>query len=104
MMVGVKHGHLLAQTCCLLTEGMDATANRRYVLTESEMEALHKGRVDLPAMRSQHGLDSLQRAKPHAMPAPDQTPSAHGLDHLGIEPLRQRPPARLGHGAFVLAS
>src|SRR5262245_45310049 len=93
IMVGVQHGHLLAQACFLLTEGSDATANRRYVLTEVEIEALHKGRVDLPAMRSQHGIDGLQRAKHYAMTDPYQTPSAHGLDHLGIEQLGQRHPA-----------
>jgi hypothetical protein len=40
IMVGVKHGHLLAQACFLLTEGIDATANRRYMLTEGEVEAV----------------------------------------------------------------
>src|ERR1043166_7868772 len=64
---------------------------------------LHEGGVDVPAMRSQHVIDGLQRTKHHAMTQPYQTPSAHGLDHLRIEQLRQRHPPRLRCGACDLA-
>jgi hypothetical protein len=43
-------------------------------------------------MRSQHVIDGFKRAKHHAMTDPDQTPSAHDLDHLRIEQLGLRLP------------
>src|SRR5262249_5598907 len=46
---------------------------------------------------------SAPRAPLLARCDPDDTPSAVGLDHLGVAQLGQRPPAWLGYGACGLA-
>src|SRR6266702_6138492 len=97
-------GQLLAYAVLALAERGNPTSHRCHMLTDGQVEALDERGVDLAAKWSQHGIDGLQCTKHHAMTHPYQTPSAHGLDHLRIEQLRQRHPARLGPGAFVLAS
>src|SRR5215467_16173788 len=93
----MEDSQLLPQPVFALAERADSSPDRGDMLPDDEVEALHEGGIDVPAMRSQHGIDGLQRAKHHAMTHPYQTPSAHGLDHLRREQLRQRHPARLGH-------
>jgi len=59
----------------------------------------HERRVDLPAERLQHPVDSGQGADDHAGPHADHASSSIGRDHLGIAHVRQRPPAGLRRGA-----
>ena len=66
------------------------------MLAEGEVHALNEGGIDLPATGRQHLLDRFKRAAHDPVPHPYQTPPPHGLHHLRREPLRQRPPARLG--------
>src|SRR5262249_60963690 len=54
------------------------------MLTNREVGPLDEGGVDLPAVRGEHLLDSLEGAEHHAMAHMDQTPPAHSLDHLRI--------------------
>src|SRR5207244_12308164 len=63
---------------------------------------LHEGGVDVPAMRSQHGMDGLQRAKHHAMTHPYQAPATYGLDDLRVEQVGEWHPPRLGCRALRL--
>src|SRR6266566_3819428 len=102
IVVGVKQGHLLAQTVLALAQRAGTTANRRHVLTEIEIEALHKGRVDLPATRCQHVVDTIERAEHPPVRHADQAPSAYRLHHLRIEQLWQGHPAGLRSGALGL--
>ena len=97
----MEDGHLLPQPVFALAQGADPSPDCGDMLPDGEVDSLHERGIDLPAMRRQHGIDGLQRAKHHTMTDPDQTPSAHDLDHLRIEQLRQRHPARLGQGAFA---
>src|SRR5262249_15431054 len=64
---------------------------------------LHKGRVDVPAMRSQHGIDRLEGTEHHAVLHPHQAPAPHGLHHLRVEQLRLWHPTRLRRGACDLS-
>src|SRR2546429_468202 len=79
-------------------------SHRRHMLTDSQVEAFNEGRVDLPAMRGQHLLNSRQRAEDHPMAHSYQTPPAYRLDHLRIEQTRQGYPAWLGGGSCGLAA
>ena len=101
IVVAMEDGHLLPQPVFALAQRADPSPDRGDMLPDGEVDPLHEGGIDVPAMRRQHGIDGLQRAKHHAMTDPYQTPSAHGLDHLGIEQLGPRHPARLGHGPLA---
>ena len=57
------------------------------------MDALYKGRVDLPAAGRSHVLDGFQSAKHHPVFDADEAPPAHGFDDLGREEPRLRHPA-----------
>jgi hypothetical protein len=76
---------LLPQAVLTLVERADPPSHRGDMLADGQGEALHEGCLDLPAAGRQHLLDRLQCAKHHAVTYPHQAPSAHGLDHLGIE-------------------
>src|SRR5262249_15787465 len=65
---------------------------------------LNERGVDLPAAGRQHLLDRLKRAEHDPVCDGDQTAPPHGLDHLRVEQLRQRHPARLGVWPLVLAA
>src|SRR5262249_51063039 len=104
IIVHMIQDQLLAYTILTLAERGDTTSHRRHRLTDGQVEALHEGRVDLPAMRGQHLLDRLQRAEDHAVRDVDQAPPAYCLDHLRIEQPRQRHPAGLEYRTFVLAA
>jgi hypothetical protein len=88
----MEDGHLLPQPVFALAQRADPSPDRGAMLPDSQVDAFHEGRVDRPAMRSQHVIDGFKRAKHHAMTDPDQTPSAHDLDHLRIEQLGLRLP------------
>ena len=72
------------------------------MLADAEVHALHQRGIDVPAQRTEHLIDGLHRAKDHAVFDLDQASPPRHLDHLGIEQLRQRHPARLRSGAFGL--
>src|SRR5712691_8396771 len=104
MVVDMVQNELLPQAVLTLTECGHPSPHRRDMLAHRQVEALNERRIDLPAVGRQHLLDCLHRAEHHAVAHPDQTSPAYGLDHLRIEQLRPRYPARRGHGAFALAS
>ena len=62
IVVTVLQGQLLAQAVFALAQSGDAPADRRYMLTDVEVQALHKGGVDLPATGRQHLLHRLALA------------------------------------------
>jgi hypothetical protein len=64
------------------------------MLTQSEVEALNNCRGELPPTGPEHVLNGVQRAAYHPGAHLDETPPAHGLHHVRIEQLRERPPAR----------
>ena len=88
IMVDVVQRQLLAQAVLALTQRGDAPPNGCHMLAQAEVDALHKGGVDLPTAGRQHLLDRLQRAEHDAVLHVDQAPAPHGLDHLRIEQLR----------------
>jgi len=101
MVIGVEPHQLVPHAVLPLAQRGDTTPDCRHTLPEVQVEPLDKGRLDLPATGRQHLLDGLQGAEHHAGAHADQTPAPHGLDHLGIEQLWLRHPARLGHRAFA---
>src|SRR5712691_11949017 len=58
IVIRVIHRQLLAHAGFLCAYGGDTPPHRRHMLADIEVEALHKGRVDLPALRGQHLLNS----------------------------------------------
>ena len=103
-MIRLIQGQLLAQAHFVFTQWADPTADRRHMLTDVEMQALHEGRVDLPAAGREHLLDRLEGAKHDAVCHADQTAPPHSLDHLRVKQLRQWHPARLGGRASSLTA
>jgi len=77
-------------------------AHRRHMLTDGQGEALNESSVHPVAKWSQNDLDGLQGATHHAVPHADLTAPPHRLDHLRVEQLWQRHPARLGQGTYGL--
>ena len=94
-MVDVVQRQLLAQAVLTLTQRGGAPPNGCHMLAQAEVDALHEGGVDLPTAGRQHLLDRCQRAEHDAVLHVNQAPAPHGFDHLGIEQLGQRHPARL---------
>jgi len=72
------------------------------MLTDIKVEALDKGRSDLPTARRKHLFDSCKGPKHHAVTHAHQAPAAHSLDHLGVEQAGQWPPARFGGRPYGL--
>src|SRR4029453_18096933 len=97
-------GQLLAYAVLTLAERGDPPSHRRHMLTDGQVEALDEGRIDLPAMCRQHLLDRTEGAEDDAVLHVDQTPAPHRLDHLSIEQLGLRHPARLGRWACGLTA
>jgi hypothetical protein len=71
IIVAMEDSHLLPQPVFALAQRTDPAPDRCDMLPEGEVDALHERGIDMPAMRSQHGVDGLQRAKHHAMTDPD---------------------------------
>src|SRR5215471_160251 len=72
------------------------------MLANTEGDPLHEGGVDVPAIRSQHGIDGLQGAKHDAVSHPHQATAAYGLDDLRVEQLWEWHPTWLGGRAMHL--
>ena len=91
---------------CKPSSPLHSVATRRptggHMLTDAQVHALNEGGIDLPVVGGQDLLDRLQRPEHDAPTDPHQTPAPCGLDHLRVEPLRQRHPARLGPCTFGL--
>src|SRR2546430_11552778 len=104
IVVDVIEGELLLQAILTLTQRAHPSADRRHMLPDGEVEAFHECRVDLPATGCQHLLHCLAGSEDYTMTDADKAPAPGRLDHLGIEQLRQRPPARLGREAFGLTA
>jgi len=65
------------------------------MLADVQVQAFHERRVDLPAMYRSHLIDALSRAEHDTVHDADETPPAHGLDHLHLEQPRPGHPAGL---------
>src|SRR5882724_3398545 len=72
------------------------------MLADREVRPLNERGVDLPARGGQPPVDAGHGAEHHAVPRAHHPAAAIGLDHLGIEELGPRHPARFGHGTFGL--
>jgi len=94
---------LLEQACLVFAQGAHPSSHGGHVLTHREIGPLDERGVDLPTLRGQHLLDSLEGAEHHAMAHMDQMPPAHGLDHLCIAPPGQGHPTGHGHWPLSLA-
>lgn len=66
IVIHLEQGQLLAQPVFALTRCRAAPPDRRYSLAQTQIEPLHKRRVDLPAMGGQDVIDRLQGAEDHA--------------------------------------
>jgi hypothetical protein len=95
---------LLASAVFALTQGHDAPPDRRHMLADGAVDAVNAGGSEGPVVGGQHRLDGSESAEHHVRTDADQAPPARDLDHLGVEPRRQRHPTRLGHGAFGLTA
>ena len=104
VVVAVVQGQLLVQALFALAQGGDASADRRHMLPDGEVEAFHECRVDLPATGCQHLLHGLKRPEDHPVTDAYQAPAPRRFDDLRIEQLGQGHPARLGHRACGLAA
>jgi len=85
-----------------LAQRADPAPDCGDMLAHTEVDPLHECGVDVPAMRSQHGIDSLQGAKHDAVTHPHQATAACGLDDLRIEQLWERHPTWPGGRALRL--
>jgi hypothetical protein len=94
---------LLTQSVGALTRGRAASPHRCAPLAQAPIEPFDQCRLALPAAGRSPRLDCRWRAKHHAVPHRAEAPSAHGLDHLGVQQRRQRPPAGLGRRPSGLA-
>ena len=66
---------LMVYAVFAFAEGHAAATDGGHMLPEGEVEALNKGRIDVPAVRGQDLLDSGQRAEHDPVPHADQTAS-----------------------------
>ena len=85
VVVRLEPGELLPQASFTFAERVHPTADGGHMLADREVEALHKGRVDLPAAGRSHLLDGLQGSEDHPVAHPHQAPPAYRLDHLRRE-------------------
>src|SRR5882724_3047864 len=88
----------------MLAQRVDPPPDRGYMLTELQVEALDKTRVDLPTTLGQDRLDDLCRAEYDPVFHPDNAPAPIALHHLRIEQPGLRHPTRLGPGSVGLAA
>src|SRR5215510_10919605 len=79
-------GQLLPQPVFVLAQCADPSPYCRDMLTDGEIDAFHKRRIDLPATGSEHIMDGGQCAEDHTVAQPHEAPAPHGLDHLDFLP------------------
>lgn len=89
----------LAQPRFAITRRGAALSNRRDPLAQAQLEPFATGRVPLPAAGGQAPIHCGLRATYPAVLDLDDAPPSHALDHLRLEQLGNRHPARLERGA-----
>src|SRR5215831_7158077 len=102
IVVRVVERELLPQSVCALTQRADPAPDRGDMLPDAEVDPLHKGGVDVPAVWRQDVVDGFEGAKHSVVRHVDEAPAPHGFDHLRVEQLRQGQPARPGYRALRL--
>src|SRR5678815_1343806 len=85
VVVRLVESQLLPQPILALAQRADPAPDCGDMLANAEVDPLHEGGVDMPAMGSQHGIDGLQCAKHDAVTHPYQATAAYGLDDLRVE-------------------
>jgi len=94
--VRLVESQLLPQPILALAQRADPAPDCGDMLANTEVDPLHERGIDVPAIRSQHGIDGLKCAKHDAVPHPHQATAAYGLDDLRVEQLWEWPPTGLG--------
>jgi hypothetical protein len=94
----------MLHTVLALAERIHPTSDRRHALAHVQGEPFDKGGMHLPAMGHQDVLDRFTRPAYHPVCDSDHAFTTGLLDDLGVEQPKERPPARLGQRAFVLAA
>ena len=56
IVIHLKHHQLLTQAVLALAPRADPSPHRGDMLADAEVDPLHEGGVDVPAMWSQHGM------------------------------------------------
>ena len=79
VVIDVKQRQLLSQARFALAERIDPAPERRHPLTDIEVEALHKGRLDRPATGSQDLLHGQLGAEHHIVFDPYEAPTTPEL-------------------------
>src|SRR5712691_6808999 len=92
----------MLQAVLALAPRVDTTASRCYPLTDVEVQAFDKGGIALPAAYRKYLRDPFHGPEYHTVFDPHEASTPVGLHHLRIEPLWQRHPTQLWHGAFGL--
>ena len=98
VVVAMEHRQLMLPAVCALTQRVAPTAYRRHTLAHVQVEALHEGRIALPAPRRSALCNGPPCAEHHPVFHPHQALAPVLLDHRRIEQPRQRHPAWLGLG------
>src|SRR5215470_15510881 len=102
IMVGLEHHQLLAHAVLPLAQRGDPPPYRRDPLTDSQVQPLHKCRIDVPATHGQDLLDAIHRAEHDPVLDGYDPPTPVRLDHLCIEQLWEWHPTRLRRGTLCL--
>jgi hypothetical protein len=98
----LEQSQLVTPASCVFAQRVDPPPNGGDMLAAVQVQALHKGGMELPAWRGQSWLDGLTRANHDMVCDPDQASTPRGLDDLGIEQPRLWHPAWRGPGTFGL--
>src|SRR5262245_33619694 len=104
IVIDLEQRQLLTQPVFTLTRGRATPPDRRYPLSQTQIEPFHKRRVDVPAAGGQDLLHGGLCAEDDAVLHLHEPPPSHSFHPLRIEQLSKRPPARFGHWASSLAS
>ena len=85
-MIHLEERQLLAQAVFALTRRGAASPNRRHPLTQTQIEPLYEGGVDLPAAGGQDLLDRPLRAEHDAVLHLDEAPPSQESAKLWGDP------------------
>jgi hypothetical protein len=102
--IHLEQGQLIPQARFALAERIDPTTNRRYALTNIEVEPFDKRGIDRPATLRQDLLHRLNCPEDDAVTDAPQASTPRRLDHLCVEERRQRHPPRLRSWSCGLAT
>ena len=101
IVIHLEQHQLIPQACFALAEGVHPAPDRRHPLTDVEVEALDKRRVDGPATGRQDLLDGQFGTEHHTVFDPDDAPTPVGLDDLRVEQLGSGIHRGLGMGPLA---